>query len=244
MKGTPRAKIAYTIRRLRPTQMLVGVSVRMPAADRAVHWPWVGGWGLYELDTELFFRAVLRPGDLAGDVGANEGILTTVAAKLVGPSGTVIACGPDPAPREVLRRAVARNRLVNVEIVPKAIGAHGTTVESVVGGRKPRLVKIDVDGPELDVLGGMSPVLGDRPYLVIELADAKTAPVILDMVRTLGYQTYASRMKFARVLPVERITDLRALPVRFERREVANLFCSPEPIDIDTVWPPRYLPPA
>jgi hypothetical protein len=70
---------------------------------------------------------------------------------------------------------------------------------------------------------------------------------ILSFVRDLGYHTYASRMKFARVLPVVAPEDFERLPVRFERGEVANLFCSPRELsesEREEAWPASFLPAA
>ncbi|HEY6881649.1 MAG TPA: FkbM family methyltransferase [Polyangiales bacterium] len=50
-----------------------------------------------ELDTELVMRHFLRPGDQFVDGGANIGMLSLMAAHLVGPTGHVHAFEPNPA---------------------------------------------------------------------------------------------------------------------------------------------------
>lgn len=55
------------------------------------------------------------------DVGANLGLYTVVAAKLVGPRGRVIAVEPSAATFELLRHNVALNGLGNVTLVNKAL---------------------------------------------------------------------------------------------------------------------------
>jgi FkbM family methyltransferase len=57
--------------------------------------------------SETIFR-LLDPGDLAVDVGANVGYMTSLMARRVGPSGTVMAYEPHPALFEVLTKNVAR----------------------------------------------------------------------------------------------------------------------------------------
>lgn len=54
-------------------------------------------------------------------------------------------------------------------------------------------------------------------------------------------------MKFARVHPVTSPADFETIPVRFERGDVANLFCTPAPLTAaqrEQIWPERFVPPA
>jgi len=74
--------------------------------------------GQFEIGERRFLTKVLRKGDCFVDVGANIGLFTVLAGKLVGPSGKVIALEPAPATRQVLEKQVLLNRLRNVEIVP------------------------------------------------------------------------------------------------------------------------------
>ena len=52
-----------------------------------------------------FFRSHLRPGMSVIEIGANVGLLTTVAAEVVGATGRVIAYEPAPDAVQALRRA-------------------------------------------------------------------------------------------------------------------------------------------
>lgn len=64
----------------------------------------------------------LRPGDVFLDVGANIGYFSTLAAKLVGGSGHVVAFEPHEQARDDLRAIAARNDVERiVEIVPCAV---------------------------------------------------------------------------------------------------------------------------
>lgn len=64
----------------------------------------------------------LKPGDIFLDVGANIGYFSTLAAKLVGTSGRVIAFEPHEGARAELRASVERNDVAGtVEIVPIAL---------------------------------------------------------------------------------------------------------------------------
>jgi len=51
-------------------------------------------FGYFEMDTRVFFDAYLRPGDIFLDIGANVGLFTLGAAKVVGKSGRVHAFEP------------------------------------------------------------------------------------------------------------------------------------------------------
>jgi FkbM family methyltransferase len=69
-----------------------------------------------------WFKTVLRAGDVVVDVGANIGYYTTLAAKLVGETGRVIAIEPFPETFAALCENVRRNGLSNVELVNAAVG--------------------------------------------------------------------------------------------------------------------------
>jgi FkbM family methyltransferase len=71
-----------------------------------------------ELDPKVTWalRRVLRPGDTFIDVGANQGLLSCIAAGLVGPRGRVHAFEPQPRIAALLRRSVADARLSQVTV--------------------------------------------------------------------------------------------------------------------------------
>lgn len=64
-----------------------------------------------------------KPGDLVFDVGAHAGFTTCMFARMVGPSGRVVAFEPDASSLACLERNVADQRISNVTIVRKAIDA-------------------------------------------------------------------------------------------------------------------------
>jgi FkbM family methyltransferase len=68
---------------------------------------------VYDRDL-TFYRRFLRPGDAVVDVGANIGLATLVAAKVVGPSGRIVAVEPHPRTFEYLRDNVQLNGLTDV----------------------------------------------------------------------------------------------------------------------------------
>jgi len=155
--------------------------------------------GLPEYDDMLFVARILRPGDLFVDVGANIGLYSLLAAKVVGPSGKVIAFEPHPLAAKRLRENAALNGLTNVEVHEAGAGASsgrtfitadldtvnhiaplggsGTLetriepLDAVLGTRRATVVKIDAEGFEFEVLRGARRVLREKRVdaLVVEL---------------------------------------------------------------------------
>jgi FkbM family methyltransferase len=77
--------------------------------------------GDYERGTTRVFKELLRPGMVAVDVGAHVGYYTLLAARQVGPSGTVVAFEPDRRNFRVLRQNVRLNGYRNVRALPMAV---------------------------------------------------------------------------------------------------------------------------
>lgn len=155
------------------------------------------------------------PGQLAVDVGAHVGNHTVFMAAIAGLN--VIAIEPSPASLELLKANVSANRVTRqVEVVDAAAGAekgHGrlvqvdpantgmtrvelgdgaldvTTVDRLVGQRQVSVLKIDVEGMEEEVLDGSRQVLErDRPFLYMEIIDARHERALRDTLADLHYQ--------------------------------------------------------
>jgi len=91
--------------------------------------------GTYEPHVVAFYRAHLRPGMSVVDVGANIGFHALHAARLVGPSGRVLAVEPDPANAALLRLSLALlHEAAPVDLVEAALSdAEGKLVLSDLG---------------------------------------------------------------------------------------------------------------
>jgi FkbM family methyltransferase len=76
----------------------------------------------YDLPTQLLLREMLRPGDTFVDIGANEGMISLLASRLVGQTGRVISFEPNPIPRSYLERAIEQNGIVNIQVEPYGVG--------------------------------------------------------------------------------------------------------------------------
>jgi FkbM family methyltransferase len=70
----------------------------------------------YEMSILTLMRRLLRSGDTFIDGGANLGLLSLLASRLVGPKGRVVAVEPFPAAIERLRRNIAANDASNITV--------------------------------------------------------------------------------------------------------------------------------
>jgi len=175
--------------------------------------------GTYELAVQERFSQLVRPGATVYDVGANVGLYTLLAARLVGAAGTVVAYEPAAAIADVLERNVRLNGFATIRVRRVAVGAAageaalvtrevetGATVVEGEGGIRvpvvclddelaaglpaPDVVKIDVEGGELDVLAGMAEILrACRPVLLCEMHGLNRE--VAAALRPLGYELAA-----------------------------------------------------
>ena len=153
--------------------------------------------GRYEPQQSALFERTLKPGDTVFDVGAHAGYYTLLASRLVGPEGHVFAFEPNPRNLACLRRHVRLNRCDNVTVVEAAVARHtgamrfdtsrgsgrgrlcadGAAEVATVSldqfaeerGIVPSLIKIDVEGSEVEVLEGARRLLAGCPPLVLSV---------------------------------------------------------------------------
>jgi FkbM family methyltransferase len=178
-------------------------------------------YGEYSEGEVDVFRQCLRPGDVALDIGANFGSHTIPLAQMVGPGGAVYAFEPQRILFQILCGNVALNELGNVRALPVALGrsAGRTKVPALdyrgannfggiaLGGAegedvavvaldqvelpKVRLIKIDVEGMELDVLAGAKQTLARcRPILYVENDRADKAEPLVAQLLQDGYRLW------------------------------------------------------
>lgn len=170
--------------------------------------------GLWEFWVQDAIAEHLQPGDRAWDVGAYIGYFTLLMRWRCG-SGNVVALEPDPANRGRLERVLAINHAEDVRVLPIAAGRENGMVgllrqedqpaatsatarrELVVPARtldslvpelgEPRLVKVDVEGAEADVLEGAKRLLHEiQPTWIVELHGAAGGQAVQILLRA-GY---------------------------------------------------------
>ncbi|MCA1799503.1 MAG: FkbM family methyltransferase [Xanthomonadaceae bacterium] len=160
----------------------------------------------YEAATLALFDQVLRAGDAVVDVGANLGLMTLHAARIVGSTGRVVALEPHPVYYARLVEHLILNSCDNVRALQVAAGATRAsapiydfpavnigrsslvspgadakpastvavdTLDSILAGigvGRVRLLKVDVEGFEAQVLAGASGVLSQRPVICMEVS--------------------------------------------------------------------------
>lgn len=71
-------------------------------------------WFEDEID---FVRKILQPGMNSIDIGANYGLYTLTASKLVGPTGRIWAFEPTSSTSAFLRKSISINHMTNIELV-------------------------------------------------------------------------------------------------------------------------------
>ncbi len=110
-------------------------------ADINVHVPGIGQFALRKRTDDLFhvlpyreralikaMRSLLRPGDMFVDAGANIGVYTVFASRLVGDSGKVVAFEMMPDTAEILLRHIDRNACSNTQMFQQALSDHAGDV--------------------------------------------------------------------------------------------------------------------
>lgn len=185
-------------------------------------------FGVWEPNLTAFIGARLAPGHVFVDVGANLGWFSILAGDLVGREGEVVAIEASPLLCDGLQRNVEANQATNVRIVNAAAGfepgmvdieygpaeqtgltrvSQGSTVradtlQALVGTedlRRARLVKIDVEGAEFDVIRGFAPALEELPpdaEVIVEVGPARASgaaevQALFDPFERAGFHPYA-----------------------------------------------------
>ena len=177
-----------------------------------------GEWS--EGETELF-RQLLSPGDIVVEVGANIGSHTICLAQAVGESGAVIAYEPQRFVFHLLCANVALNDLLNVHPRFAAVGAAagaitvpmfdfsktnnvgnlslgGDSGEQVametidsLGFQRLKLLKIDVEGMEADVLTGATETIRRcRPVIYAENDRLEKSEQLIRIIQDFDYRLW------------------------------------------------------
>lgn len=153
--------------------------------------------GLYDFNNMNLVRSLLRDGGLFADIGANIGSYTLIAAEQE--RATVVSFEPHPRTFEQLRANVELNQRRNVTLVNMAVSDRDgevrlsdggvSSTNHLVGdghaaikvpctradswfaahGRAPSVVKVDVEGFELEVLRSFGNLLASVEVVLVEI---------------------------------------------------------------------------
>lgn len=153
-------------------------------------------YGEYSESEIEAMRPFLRPGDVAIDIGAFIGDMTLPFAQIVGSEGRVYAFEPDPETFNILCANLALNEVANVKpinaLVKTGAAANDRSAMAIddLNLSACRLIKIDVDGFELDVLrSGAKTIERLRPVLYLENDRREKSQALLEYL--LAFKNYS-----------------------------------------------------
>lgn len=160
----------------------------------------------------------LSTGKTFFDIGANVGYYTILASRLVGPSGNVIAFEPLVRNLSFLHRHVELNNAANVKILPFAVSSENSILPFSAGqnsamghldpsgggdilvptatlddiakrlGVMPDVLKIDVEGAEMEVFRGADGVLSKaRPAIFLSTHSPELRTQCTELLGSYGY---------------------------------------------------------
>lgn len=186
-----------------------------------------GNWycGLHEVSEMGFVLHVLRPQDHFLDVGANVGSYTVLAAGAA--RAHVTSIEPVPSTFSKLERNIVANglsdrvravqcgisdqtgslrftsnldtmnRITTNADVSDSVQVEARTIDQVVDGNAPTVIKIDVEGHEVAALRGARRTLADPSLLALIVEINKDTPVdgldgdVISIMNNAGFSPYA-----------------------------------------------------
>lgn len=263
LRPRPLRRLAHRlIERLIPEELdFAGVRLALNTKDAIVSGNLA--LGCYETFNLEFFQALLQRGMRVLDVGANIGVYSAIAARLVGAEGRVVAIEPSDANCTFIRRTSDLNRFGQLTVLQRGAAersGQGTlflneenkadhrtfdadgkrtgvpvqlaALDDVVvelGIDRVDLLKVDVQGSELDVLLGMRRLLEQEAPLRLLMefwpwgiarAGANPAVVlsILDEAKLIAFEIDGDARR------VRRLVSTEPLLRRNRERDHADLF--------------------
>lgn len=150
--------------------------------------------GLYEHELNGWLERALDRVSRVLDVGANDGYFTFGCAAALhrrGVGAEVVAFEPQGRHVEALTAAARRQPGdIRIEIVPamvsRTVGEGMTTLDACPGGRDQTLIKIDVEGAELDVIDGAQSWLRPSNLFLIEVHRRPYLDALMDRFAAQG----------------------------------------------------------
>jgi FkbM family methyltransferase len=165
--------------------------------------------------------SLVGPGDVVWDVGAHHGFVSLCASPRVGSAGEVHAFEPCDRNRWFIARHLGWNEMGNVTVHPYALssydgescfGGPGTSKTRMLGkgtdrvavhtgrgvidrgaARSPTFAKLDVEGAEVEVLGGLIGALRPDCILLIAVHSREAYTGCTEILASAGFATVPSR---------------------------------------------------
>jgi FkbM family methyltransferase len=197
-----------------------------------------GCWlGSYEHTKQKAFQREMKPGDVVYDIGANVGFYSLLAGVIVGEAGHVYSFEPFPENLQELRNHLEMNQARNCTVIDAAVSsAEGeaifdpsddrcmghlaaagslrvrtVTLDGMVSRkliRPPNLMKIDIEGAELECLQGACHVVQEsRPIIFLATHGGEIHTACTELLGKWNYHVTSLDGK-----PVESADELIARP--------------------------------
>jgi FkbM family methyltransferase len=200
------------------------------------------------LEMRFVKEHLIEKGDVVFECGTHHGCATILLSDWVGEKGKVVAFEPVPSNCNVIEKNLELNQVKNVVLEKKAVGAEtkkifmnvlsnamisltkqGIEVEMTAldayENLNPNLLKIDVEGFELEVLKGAKKILSKTPKLAIELHTEqlyKYGASIEEIFKLIGIEKYKVWIQW----------DDTESPVVYDKNtpilKRAHIFCIPK----------------
>ncbi|MEO8887068.1 MAG: FkbM family methyltransferase [Mucilaginibacter sp.] len=145
-------------------------------------------------EMEFIKNNICKPGDMVLECGGHHGLTAVVISKWIG-NGQLYTFEPNPDNLAIIKKNVEINDVKNITVVPDAVGAedgeiwvtNSSSNSYILKGNEhngikvpvvklddyahlnPTVIKIDVEGFELEVLKGACQILKTLPRLAIEM---------------------------------------------------------------------------
>lgn len=179
-----------------------------------------GFWsGRFEEARVAALARLVKPGDRFWDCGAHQGYVSLLAARRVGPEGSLVCVEPSGYNRWYLERHLAWNGVADARVVAAALGAEDGTapfreqgssvrfrlgdgdqtvpvrsVASLVreGATPPTFLKLDVEGAEASVLKGAADYLSASGAVFVALHSRESWRQCAALLRAADYRLLPS----------------------------------------------------
>ena len=177
-----------------------------------------GYWmGSYEIHKRIAFEREVKPGMVIYDIGANVGFYSILGAQLAGPNGSVIAFEPFHRNVEYIRKHIDLNQFKNIKVMEVAVSNVNGSVFfepgiSIATGHlsktgslevqsisldklfndgtlpAPDVIKVDVEGAELDVFTGAQELIKNhRPLIFVDTHGRDAHEGTINFLTAKGY---------------------------------------------------------